>query len=786
MRSWTIAFSLGVALAALLPALPPSNHAVAAGACALLLHYWQRLRVPAAVIIGAVWLCLLAANRLAQRWPESPAARDVWVEATIWNLPVLSADSQRLQLRLDKVCPSAILEQCAFPQLPDDGRMVLISVYEPLNLQPGQRWRALLRLRPPHGFVNPGGFDYEAWLLQENISATGYLRSHADNRLLTEHSDQQRVQQLRFQLAQTLKSPAALAALHYPHLLQALTTGDGSGISDAEWQLFAETGTTHLLVISGSHVALIVMLLYALGYWLGSRWHHLLLYMPALWPATLLALAGSWVYTGLAGFALPAQRAWLMSAVVLLARLWRRQVLAWHSLALVLAVVLAWDPLAILNTGFWLSFVAVSVLLLSTTPAVDASSQWWRRAGHALWHLLLLQARMSIVLLPIVLVCFQQTSVLAPLVNLPMIPLLGIVVVPLALAGVVLTLVWPAAGLLVLQVADALVGLCMKILEWFTQLWPANMLNLPALTTPGLCLLVVAVLGSLLAGRCWQRLGALALVPCVFWLMQVPRQQQPLRLQVLDVGQGLAISVSTPRHHLLYDVGPKFSEHFDAGSDVLLPVLRHANLQAPDRVIVSHADHDHAGGLPAVLNAFPAANYSSSVLALFPPTVKREWCRAGQHWLWDTVQFSMLHPDAAHYDDNLNGSCVLLIEAAGKRLLLAGDIEKPAEISLLQRYPDLHADVLIAPHHGSRTSSSEAFVRQLAPQFVVYSTGYQNRFRHPAPEVRARYQVQGTREFNTAEQGAVSVVVGQGGTVAASGERGANRHFWRTETPVGR
>ena len=786
MRSWTIAFSLGVVLAALLPVLPPLSHLVAGCACALLLHYWPRLRVPAAVVIGAGWLCLCAANRLQQRWPEPPFPRDVWVEATVWNLPVSSADSQRLQLRLDKVCLAASVELCRFGQLPDDGRMVLISVYEPLNLQPGQRWRWLLRLRPPHGFANPGGFDYEAWLLQENISATGYLRSHADNQLLAAHSGQQRVQQLRFQLAQILKTPAALATLHYPQLLQALTIGDGSGISDAEWQLFAETGTTHLLVISGSHVALIVMLLYALGYWLGSRWHRLLLYVPATWPATLLALAGSWVYTGLAGFALPAQRAWLMSAVVLLARLWRRQVLAWHSLALALAVVLAWDPLAILNTGFWLSFVAVSVLLVSTTTAVDTSLPWWRRWGLALWHLLLLQARMSIALLPIVLVCFQQTSVVAPLVNLVMIPLLGTLAVPMALAGVVLAWLWPVGGLPVLRAVDAVVGLCMHLLQWSTSFLPANMLGLPALTTAGLVLLVVAVLISLLARQRWQRWSALALLPCVFWLLRTPSQHEPLRLQVLDVGQGLAISVSTPHHHLLYDVGPQFSPHFDAGSDVLLPVLRHANLPAPERVIVSHADRDHAGGLPAVLKAFPAARYSSSVLALFPPTVNREWCRAGQHWLWDTVQFSMLHPDAAHYGDNNHGSCVLLIEAAGKRLLLAGDIEQPAEFSLLQRFPELHADVLIAPHHGSRTSSTEAFVRQLAPQFVVYSTGYQNRFRHPAPDVRKRYQRLGVLEFNTAEQGAVSFVIAQDGTVASSGERQANRHFWRTEPPTGR
>ena len=779
-----IAFSLGVALAALLPVLPPTSCTIAGCVCLLLLHYWPCLRVPAAVLLGAGWLCLCADQRLAQRWPQPPFARDVWVEATVWNLPVHSGDAMRLQLRLDKVCLSAKVEACNFNQLPDDGRLVLISVHEPLALQPGQRWRWLLRLRPPHGFANPGGFDYEAWLLQQHISATGYLRPHAGNQLLQASSSLQLLQQWRLGLAQTLTTPAALAALNYPHLLRALSIGDGSGISDAEWQLFAETGITHLLVVSGSHVVLIVVLAYAIGYWLGSRWHRLLLYVPATWLATAFALAASWSYTGLAGFTLPAQRAWLMSAVVLLARLWRRQVQSWHSLALALAAVLAFDPLSVLNTGFWLSFVAVSVLLISATHTMPVPV-WWQRWLQAVWALLQLQWRMSIALLPIVLVCFQQTSVLAPLVNLAMIPLLGTVAVPLALGGVMLAWWWPAGGLLVLRVADAVVGLCMHLLQWSTSLLPANMLVLPTLTLPGLVLLVLAVLICLLAPRRWQRLIAMATLPVIFRLQQTPAQEDALHVLVLDVGQGLAISVNTPHHHLVYDTGPQFSTNFDAGADVVLPVLRRANIHSIDRVIVSHSDKDHAGGLPALLRAYPAAAYSSSVLSLFPAGSQRELCRAGQHWQWDGVKFEMLHPDGGNHDDN-NGSCVLLVEAAGRRVLLPGDIEKPAEQLLLHRYDDLHADIVVAPHHGSRSSSTRELVAALAPHYVIYSTGYQNRFNHPSPQVRARYQELGAREFNTAEQGAVSVAISQDGSISAGGERNGNRHFWRDGTPAGR
>lgn len=779
MRSWTIAFSLGVLLASRLPVLPDYPVALATMAVALLLHRWPRLRLAASVLLGTAWLCLYGSNALQQRWPEPPFMRDVWVEATVSTLPTRSGDAQRVQATLDKVCLSAVLRECEFTSLPADGRLALISVYEPLLLQPGQRWRWLLRLKPPHGFVNPGGFDYEAWLLQQRFSATGYVREHRDNGLLQHDSTVQRLEQWRYRLVHTLVSPAA-AGLQRPDLLKALTIGDGSDIPDADWQMFAATGTTHLLVISGSHVALISVLLYGAGYWLASRSAWLLLRWPATWPATLLALGGSWIYTGLAGFSLPALRAWIMVAVLLVAQVSRRQLHRWHSLALALAAVLALDPLAVLNAGFWLSFAAVAVLLTSVTQSSTKGTEpWWRRA--ALWVLALwrLQWRISVALLPIVLVYFQQTSLVAPLVNLPLIPLLGVVVVPLALTGMVLAVLWPGGGLWLLQSADFVLVQCMVLLHWSVGLLPTNMLTLPTLQPLGWALLLVCTAAFVLLRSSWLRSTALLGLPLVFWWQQVPPPQSgELRLYVLDTGQGLSVVVSTAAHHLLYDTGPRFSQRFDAGTDVVLPALRNLGVRRLDRVVISHADQDHAGGLPAVLREYPLARYSSSAPALLAEATTHEPCVAGQQWQWDGVRFRVLHPDNNRHSDN-NGSCVLLIETAGRRVLLTGDIEREAESALLRREPALRADVVLAPHHGSASSSSAVWVRLLQPQIVVYSTGYQNRFGHPATAVQQRYQAVGAQAWNTAANGAIRIIIMPSGELSSTSERLVRPRFWR-------
>jgi competence protein ComEC len=785
MRSWTIAFSIGVVMASVLPRLPGLPVSLLALAAAILLHCFKPLRLPAALFTGVFWLCCYGQLSLQQRWPEPPFPRDAWVEGTIWTLPVATERGQRFQFRLDRVCTAPLLSACDFAQLPDDRRHVLLTLYEPLVIEPGQRWRWKLRLRPPHGFANPGGFDYEAWLMQQGIDATGYVRDIPAKAMLAAPGTRRMFEQARLHFIRFIDSAGA-GQLRYPHLLRALTVGDGSGISDDEWKLFADTGTTHLLVISGSHVALICLWLFAMGYWLSSRSTWLLLRLPASHAAALLALLGAWGYTGLAGFSLPALRALVMAALMLIAVLLRRHCNSLNNLCLALAGILAFDPLAAQNPGFWLSFIAVAVLLHLSPVSIPGDAQqrqgWLNKTWLMTRHFALLQWKLSLALLPVLLVYFQQTSLLAPLVNLLTIPLIGWLIVPLALAGVVTGMIWPWAGGLLLVASDQLLHLTMGILQGSTTLLPANTLILPALSMTGTLLLIVTTIGSLWAPQRRQRRLALALLPCSFLLRVPALEPGSVRMTVLDVGQGLAVMVSTREHHLLYDAGPYYSSRFDAGSDVVLPALRRHNIARLDSVVISHADADHAGGLPGIIEAFASAHYLGSDASIFPEALDGNLCRAGQSWQWDEVRFHVLHPDEQSYDDN-DGSCVLLIEAAGLRLLLTGDISKGVESRLLRRYAGLRADVIVAPHHGSRSSSSLLFVRRLKPGHVVFSSGYQNRFNHPAADVVARYEAQGSQGYITAYTGAVSFSIMPSGELAVTTQRQLRRRFWSIGPP---
>jgi competence protein ComEC len=777
MRSWTIAFSVGVIVCGFVPQIPGYSLILLLGCASLVLSCWSRLRLVLAFLLGCCCLLLQARLSLDTRWPQALANADVVAEGIVANLPQPTERGQRVVFVIDRLC---VMEQtvCTPAQPPTSGLTTLVNIYEPLALVPGQRWQWQLRLRPPRGFANPGGFDYEAWLLQQGIDASGYLRPHPGNRLLQHDSGASRFNWLRYAIA-TRVDAAAGGTLQYPHLIRALAIGDHYGISDSEWQLFRDTGTSHLIVISGTHVALIALVLYQLAHWGVSRCAWLVLRMPAPQIAAAVALAGAWVYAGLAGFSLPVQRALVMAAVLLAGRLLRRQTSSLNALCLALALILLLDPLAPQNAGFWLSYCAVAILLLTATPANPASTQsystrhWLRWLGQE-WRT---QWGVFIGLVPLLLLFFQQLSPLAPIVNMPAIPWIGLLVVPLCLIGTALLWLWPVAAVVPLRTADFLLDIFMQLLAASVREAPVALLQLPALPVPLLLLLVFLTVAALLAPRRWQRLTALATLPLVLlW----PGQKLPegrVRVAVLDVGQGLAVVVSTRNHHLLYDTGPWFSPRFDAGSDVVVPYLRHRNIRRLDRVVVSHADADHAGGLPGVVAAWPEAHYSGSEAAAFPAQAKAVRCETGQAWHWDGVEFELLHPDAGRYNRN-NGSCVLRIRIGQQVVLLPGDIERKVEHQLLQAGLQGPVTLLVAPHHGSATSSSPAFVAALRPQLVVHASGYQNRFNHPAATVQARYARYGSRQYQTTSGGAITFDLSPAGLESIEQWRELRRRFW--------
>ena len=773
MRAWMLAFCGGVMLAGRLPQLPPVPIILMSCLLVPLLCRWRRCRIAAAALAGACWLFCWGQSALANRFPAHDTTLDLLVQGRVTSVPVPTEQGWRLRFRIEARCDSAGICTALDRQ---QQRTVLVSIYEQLALVPGQRWQWLLRLRRPHGFFNPGGFDQEAWLLQQGIAATGYLRSSGFNRQLAAAAGQPRFERLRQALAARMQSRPEQPYLQ-AGLMKALALGLHQDIPDSYWRQFTQLGLNHLVVISGLHVALVAGVLYRLGLLLARSSTTLLLGLTAPRFAACWALAGAWFYSGLAGFTLPVLRSLVMVAVYFSGTLLQRQTSAVASLLLALLLVLLLDPLAPQAPGFWLSFVAVALLLRLGDSSTTGMLQWFL-------HTVRLQVLLCIAMLPLMLVFFQQSSLLAPLANLPAVPWVGLLAVPLCLAGLALQPLWPQAGDLLLRLTDFLLDCFMQAVTGALQLWPDALWTMPPLSLPRLLgFLVIALCFLPGMARRW-RLGGLLLLPLVLLWPAARLRPGELQLTVLDVGQGLAVLVRTRHHNLLYDAGPRYSARFDAGEDVLLPALRRLGVQRLDTVIVSHADMDHAGGIAAIVEQFPEAHYIGPALAAFTPGTEASRCRP-QQWRSDGYRFALLHPDEGRYDDN-DGSCVLHISGAGGSVLLPGDISRRIEHRLLQQYPALRADLLLAPHHGSKTSSSAAFIRALQPRVVVFSSGYLNRFRHPAQEVQERYAAAGVQSFDTASAGAVLAELGNNpGELRVSSFRTQRRRFWHGAAEAG-
>jgi competence protein ComEC len=529
-----------------------------------------------------------------------------------------------------------------------------------------------------------------------------------------------------------------------PGVLAALTVGAQGAIAREDWALFRDTGVAHLMSISGLHVTMFAWLAQRLvgAAWrhAGRRWPGLPLRLPAPSAAALGGIALATAYALLAGWGVPAQRTLLMLAVVQGLRLqgatWPWPV-AWLA---AMAAVLALEPLALLQPGFWLSFVAVGILFAADpgcTAAGFTATPVWRRALGAVRGLLAEQAVVTVALAPLTLWLFAQVSLVGLVANLFAVPWVTVVVTPLALLGLPCPPSW--------DLAAWAVGVLLQGLEPLAR-WPGAVLQRPIAPWP---LAAAAVLGGILLVQRWpwvlRAAGLLLAWPAFVWAPPRPPVGE-FEVMAIDVGQGSAVLVRTARHSLLYDTGPTQGEAADAGERIVVPLLR-ALGEVLDAVVVSHADADHAGGVAAVAAAQPRARW----LASFADEPERR-CVAGQYWVWDGVRFEVVHPWPRDYgprgepllEDNAM-SCVLRItHAAGhESAWLTGDIDAGREVRLALAMPEARASLWVAPHHGSRTSSTPAWLNVLRPRHVVVQAGYRNRFGHPAPVVLARYRQRG-------------------------------------------
>ena len=786
MRSAALGFALGVWSMQQQPALPAAGWLALVFAFAAIAGIGFSKRVAPAVAagtifmgfaaLGFVWAAVFAHLRLSDRLDAALEGRDVVVTGVVAGLP---QDFER-GVRFDFDVESSE------PGVP---RRIVLSWYSGFSsdeslgvatLQAGERWRFTVRLRRPHGSFNPHGFDYEAWLLERGIRATGYVRMPsrrgADERAqvvperLAAMVPRPRYWIERLRDAAREKIRGTLPESPSAGVLIALAIGDQRAIDPGEWRLFARTGVSHLMSISGLHVTMVAGLFAMLASWFWRRSEALALALPAQKAAALAGFLAALAYCLISGFAVPAQRTLYMVGVVAAALWLGRATSASRVLAAALFLVLVLDPWAVLSPGFWLSFAAVAVIFYIGNSRT-ARPHWLAQWGRVQWAV-------TVGLVPLLLVIFQQVSLVSPIANAVAIPVVSLVVTPLALAGAVLPFAWP------LELGHAILEVLMLMLGWLAGLpgavWQQH--APPAWTLP----LALAGIACLLVPRGFPArwLGVVLLLPLFATPPPGPRAGD-LWITVLDVGQGLSVLARTERHALLYDAGPAFNAFSDSGSRVVLPYLRGEGIARLDSLVVSHDDGDHSGGAGSVLEAVPAGMLWSSLSsdhALLETATWRTPCTAGRKWVWDAVSFEFLHPreevPSGRSARANNRSCVLRIEAKGGRVLLTGDIERAAERVLLHNAPQLLvAEALVVPHHGSASSSSPEFVKQVAPRYAIFTAGYRNRFGHPREDVLARYREAGSELLRTDSGGAIKMRFEPEG-IRVEAHRVRARRYW--------
>ncbi len=741
MVSRTITIAAGIGVVALLPVLPPLQLVVLALLLSVLSVFHRlpfsltALCFCTGLVYGSVFGHLLAHKIL----PESLEGKTLTLHGQIDGLPEFSAHrggTWRFNFRVDR----CLAESCGIER-------VRLSYRSDKRLEAGQHWQLKVRLKRPRSYANPGGFDYGRWLVVSGLHASGYVRGGE----LLEGGARGRariVQYLRIQLEGLSRHP----------MLLALAVGDRGRLSDADWEVLRQSGLSHLVAISGLHIGI------AAG--LGLLCGRLLLPLTRLGPL-ICALLASGGYAWLAGFSLPTQRALIMVVLGLLALQLGRGLNRWQLWSLALLVVLLLQPLAALSPGFWLSFTAVAVLL-----AIFDRRRTWHSLFRAQWALLLGLA-------PLTLAFFDMLSPLSLPVNLVAVPVFSLLLIPLTLLALCLELISTAAACYVWRLANAGVEAVMSVVEWLIPVVPAWHYVPQVLTW--LCLCAAAIL--LLTPRAVpaRYLALFLFLPLVGALSL--REENPdiapghVRVSVLDVGQGLATVIATRNRVLVYDVGPRYSESFDLADAAVLPYLRYRRVNRVDTLVISHNDNDHAGAYQRVQKAYPQLHLLSG-----ERLAGSSACRQGMQWRWDGVLFSLLHPDPNLVEASSNNrSCVLLVQTGRSKVLLPGDIDSAVEQRLLAGHFEAFAElsVLVAPHHGSKTSSSEAFVRQLRPEWVVFSAGYKHHFGHPAEEVVERYRQAGSRIRATADSGAIRFEVSPRGVEKVTEHRSQRRFYWQ-------
>jgi competence protein ComEC len=749
-----IAFLVGLCCIHALSALPTSWVYVALLAVGLVIVGATRSVLLAAVLLGMGWACIHAQLRLNDDLPAELEGRDVIVTGRIAS--ILDRRDVDPQFEFE-------VEHAADSRIPT--RLRLAWYDADLRPRPGESWQFVVRLKRRNGFANPGGFDYEAYLFRARIGATGYIRADDRNVKVGEASAQYGVLRVRAWLAERIA--LAVGDSKMLGILQGLAVGDTQAMTPAQWRVFAATGTSHLMAISGLHISMVAALAALFGGRIVNLPHAQRWRLTAIHGQAIAGMTAAFGYSLLAGMSVPTQRTLVMLCIYFAARWSRRALSVGNALGLSLIGVLLVDPFAPLSVGAWLSFGAVAIIVVATAGRL--------RADNAIVNFARVQWGITIGLVPILVIAFGGLSLIAPLANALAVPLFTLIIVPLVLVGTALASVSLDAGGWLLQWSAQLLEWCWPALRWLAER-PLAMWHLPQMPIAHYALLALGTLLLVLPGTLPLRVAALAL--CLPAALFEPPTPEPggYELAMLDVGQGLAVVVRTHSHTLVYDAGPAFRTGRDTGELVVLPYLRSRGVRVLDRLVISHGDLDHEGGMQSVLAGMPTG--SLIVGASVHAPLEAELCVRGQRWVWDQVVFDVLHPGAENESGSENdNSCVLKITGAGGTTLLTGDIEAQAEADILAN-ASVVADIVTVAHHGSRSSSTPEFVAATKASLALVSAGYRNRWNFPKPDVTRRWRDAGAEIASTIDSGAIEVQVPPNRRISIRHFRRERHRYW--------
>ena len=688
----------------------------------------------ACLAIGVAVVGIAASEDLANRWSNHDARKNIIIIVQIIDFPINNRGNIRF---LASTSPDSGLP----PRL-------MLSMHKPSYIpQLGETWRLKVRLRAPRSYANPGGFDYAKWLHRARIGATGYVLESSDAAVQL-NGKVARV--AAYRRAASERIDRLFEASPARAILKALTVSARSDLSAAQWSDFAATGTSHLMAISGLHIGLAASAAFLLGWVVAATLCSRANYYDL---AAMLAAITAFAYAQLAGMGIPARRALIMLLLVTLAIRWRRRIDSGHLIGLVCVLVCLADPLSIYAPGFILSFTAVGLLLWHgrQVQAGSASfgSEVGRRLANGAIRLSAVQWLLLFGMLPFTVALFGRVALLAPIANIVVLPVFSILTIPAALLGILLAGPLSVCGDFLLVVALQSIRGILFVVEQLARVAPAEGLALGGLTVP-LVAGAAMIMALLPAGWPGRYLAVISMVATLIYRPPaVPASC--IDATFLDVGQGLAVVIETRDHALLYDTGPAYRSGSDAAERVVGPFLNRRGIRKLERLVISHADLDHAGGLRWLRENIEIGE----VLSGEADELSAISCEAGQEWSWNQANFRILHPAVPTSWSGNDASCVLQIELGEHRILLLGDIESPAESVLVAGGLLGRISLVSVPHHGSRTSSTAALVSAVTANVAVVSAGYGNRWGFPKDDVVARWMDSGARVLTTAQSGAI-------------------------------